>query len=276
MVYRSYAKFPDLLDDAKEIKVFDGDKVGIFFRRSQFSEGYPIFSKFYGSEESWQLKKIHGTWSFLKVNDGFSQRRESWEPQTKLWVRHNGTKTTLFIRVKKRFSSKKKASYKSWGENLIKTMWEQQMCFNIKIKLQDGEEIDAHKAVIAAACPAWKELSEPSMVEAGGGVIIVDDINPNAVKGFIKAFYFGEFEDQTLLPGIALMADRFKIEKIMHKVVLAMPKALETQGPDFYVKVVETLKRLSDTENKRMLKAMLYSMNKLISEEVFYKLLGIS
>jgi len=158
----------------------------------------------------------------------------------------------------------------------MKTMWEQQMFFDIKIKLQHFQEIDAHRAVIAVACPALLALSDSSMLEARSGVIVVDDINPDAVREFIKVLYCGEFEDHTLLPGIALMADRYKAEKIMHKVVLAMPKALEVQGPDFYLKVVETLKRLSDTENKRMLKAMLYSMNHLIPLEVFNKLLAVS
>lgn len=146
----------------------------------------------------------------------------------------------------------------------------------MKIKLQDGQEIDAHKAVIAAACPGWKGLLEASIVESQTGVFVVDDTNPEVFKGFIKALYCGEFEDQTLLPEIALMAERYKAEEIMYKVVLAMPKALELQGPSFYFKVLNTLKQLSDTDNKRMIKAMLYSMNKNITEDVFYKRFGIS
>jgi len=167
-------------------------------------------------------------------------------------------------------------SDKSWGDNLVRTMWEQGIAYDMKIKLQDGDEIDAHKVVIAVACPAWKGLLESSMVEAQNGVIVVTDINPNVVKGFVKALYYGEFEDQTLLPGIALMADRYNTEQLMDKVVLAMPQALATEGPDFYFKVVETLKRLPDTENKRKLKEMLFTMNKDISKDVFYKRLGIN
>jgi len=268
--------FPQFLASAREIEVKDGEWTGIFSKISKQSEGWPIFKKVKGIKETWQLKKENGIWTFFNYKMGRWIPKEQWNPPN-VWVTQNGTVKNISIRVTKSGkSSGDDLSDKSWGDNLVRTMWEQGTAYDMKIKLQDGEEIDAHKAVIAAACPAWKGLLESSMVEAQSGVIAVTDINPNVVKGFVKALYYGEFEDQTLLPGIALMADRYNTEQLMDKVVLAMPQALATEGPDFYFKVVETLKRLPDTENKRKLKEMLFTMNKDISKDVFYKRLGIN
>jgi len=242
---------PYLLADAQELEVKDGSWTGIFSRSSQYSEGRPIFGKMKGSSETWQLKMIKGAWTFLNLKSG--RPKEHWDPRIKAWVASNGIQKHISIRVIKTIS-RKKSKQKNWGDKLVRALWEKKIGCDMKIRLQDGQEIYAHKGIIAAACPAWKGLLESSMVEANDGVIVVPDIDPNVVKGFVKGLYLGEFEDITLLPGIALLADRYNAEHLMYKVIEAMPQALKTEGASFYFQVVEVLKRLPDNTNKRELK----------------------
>jgi len=274
-----YTDFPDLLNEAQEILVEDGNWTGKFQRLVETSEGSPIFSKMKRSKHTWQLKKVVGEWTFLNFKDGIWLSKERWDPYSGLWIKANNTQKPIHIRVTKYIPLEEKISDEkvdSWGDHLVKKMYEQGIGYDIKIRLKDGQVVKAHKTVIAAACPAWKGLIESQMFEAETGVIEVLDINPEVVKAFVKALYCGEFDDQKLLPGLALMADYYNAEFLMHKVVKAMRKALETQGPDFYNEVVETLKRLPDTEDKKKVKATLYAMNKDCSDEVFYKRLGIN
>lgn len=275
MGFTNAKNFTDMLDDAQEIEVEDGDWVGTFSRSPELSEGYPIFSKLKGIKETWKLRKLHGVWTFFNFKSGSWLIKERLDPQTNLWLKANNLPKLICVRVTKRLSNDEKICDESWGDNLLKKMWEQGIGYDLKIRLKSGQEIDAHKSVIAAACPAWKGLLDSNMVEAQSGVIIIPDINPDVVKAFVKALYCGEIEDQSLLPGIALMADRYNTEQLLHKVVHAMPEALETLGPDFYFEMVETLKRLPDTKDKRKMKAMLFAMNKDITEDIFYKRLGI-
>jgi len=269
--------FTNSLDDAQEIEVEDGDWIGTFSRSDELSEGSPIFSKRKGSKETWQLRKFHGLWTFFNFKSGIWWVKERLEnAQNNLWIRTNRMPKLIFIKVTKRVTKEEKMIDESWGGNLLKKMWEQGLGYDLKIRLKNGEEIDAHKSVIVAACPAWKGLLEPNIFEAQSGLIVMSDINPDVVKAFVKALYYLKIEDQTLLPGIALMADRYNNERLLHKVVHDLPKALETLGPDFYFEMVETLKQLPDTEDKRKIKVMLYKMNKGISEDIFYKRLGIN
>jgi len=272
-----YTCLPDLLKNAQEIEVEDGNWTGKFQRLSETNEGCPIFSKRKKNKDTWQLKKVAGQWTFLNFKDGRWLSRERWNPYVGLWIKDNNTQKVIHIRVTIPLEEKTSdEKVDSWGDHLVKRMYEQGIGHDIKIRLKDGQEIEAHKTVIAAACPAWKGLVESQMLEAETGVIDVLDINPEVVKAFVKALYCGEFDDQKLLPGIALMADRYNAEFLLDKVVKAMCEALETQGPGFYNEVVETLKRLPNTENKRKVKATLYAMNKVCSEEMFYKRLGIN
>jgi len=267
--------FPNIFDDALEIEVKDGRWTGTFSRTSDLSEGYPIFSKRKGSKETWQLKKKNGVWTFFSIKDGVWEPREQWNSHKKLWQKQDSTWKPISTTVTKWLTPEVKASDESWGDNLLRKMWEQEIGYDIKIKVQDGLEIEAHKAVIAAACPSSKRLMD-SILDGQSPEIVISDIDPDAVKGFVKALYCGEFEEPNLLPGIALLADRYKSEELMQKVVQAMPNALETQGAGFYFEVIQTLKRLPDTENKRKIKALLFSMNRNISEETFYQRLGIN
>lgn len=263
--------FSSNLTNAEKIRVVDGTWSGIFSRNTKKSEGWFVFSKKKGERETWRLMMVEGAWTFFNFKEGQWFAKEKWVPELSGWQIANGVIKQISITVIK----SSKSSSESWGDNLVKKMWEQGIAYDMKIKLQDGEEIDAHKVVIAAACPAWKALLESTMVEAKSGIINVTDINPKVVKGFVKALYFGEVEDKALLPGIAAMADRYRTKPLLDKVFLAIADALKTEGPQFYTEVLKTLKQLPDSENKTQLKEILYKMNQGISQELYYQRLGI-
>jgi len=266
------SSFPQNLAKAEEIRVIDGAWAGIFSRRAGQTEGCYYFSKVKGEKETWRLMMSEGAWKFFNFKEGMWIEKEKWVPEFDRWEAPNGAMKEISITVIKC----SKGLDESWGDDLVRKIWEQGIAYDMKIKLQDGEEIDAHKVVIAAACPAWKALLESNMVEAQSGIINVTDINPKVVKGFVKALYYGEVEDKALLPGIAVMADRYNTKRLLDKMVIAIAHALETEGPEFYNEVVETLKKLPDSENKNKLKEMLFAMNKGISQELFYQRLGIN
>jgi len=270
------SSFPNNLARAEEIRVVDGTWTGIFYRRAEQSEGWFVFSKTKGERETWRLMMKEGAWTFFNMKQGQWTKKEKWVPALNRWETPNGEIKKILVTVTKCSESFDESVDESWGDNLVRKIWEQGIAYDMKIKLQDGEEIKAHKVVIAAACPAWKALLESNMVEAQCGIINVTDINPNVVKGFVKALYYGEVEDKALLPGIAVMADRYNAKRLLDKVVKAIALALETEGPEFYNEVVETLKQLPDSENKNKLKEMLYTMNLGISKELFYQRLGIN
>jgi len=276
MSHLACSSFPQCLATAETIQVIDGMWTGIFSRSNEQSEGWFIFSKFKGELETWQLRMDKGAWTFFSYKKGHWIAKEKWVPETNSWEAPNGRTKKIRITVTKRTNSWCENAGKSWGDNLVRKIWEQGIAHDMKIKLQDGEEIDAHKVVIAAACPAWKAMLESSMVEGQSGIIVITDINPKVVKGFVKALYYGEFEDKALLPGIALMADRYNSKGLLDKVVIAIAQALSTEGPEFYSEVVETLKQLPESENRTKLKEMLFEMNQGISQEVFYQRLGIN
>jgi len=258
--------------NAEEIRVIDGTWTGIFSSSTERSEGWLVFKKFKGENNTWRLMMKDGAWTFFNFKQGQWIMKEEWVPEVNKWVAPNGAIKNISVTVTK--SSKRLDE--SWGDKLVRKIWEQGVAYDMKIKLQDGEEIDAHKVVIAAACPAWKALLQSAMVEAQTSIIDVTDINPKVVKGFVKALYYGKVEDKALLPGIAVMADRYNTKRLLDKVVVAIVQALKTEGPEFYIDVVESLKKLPDSENKNKLKEMLYEMNQDISQELFYQRLGIN
>jgi len=267
--------FPDFLENAEELLVRDDDWTGTFCRTRMSSEGCPVFSKGKGSEETWQLKKVDGSWTFLNFRYKIWHRKERYDHQNACWKSVNNTYKPISIKVSKWLRSPKMAVDESWGDKLLRSMWEQGIGCNIKIELQDGQEIDAHKALFLATCPESKGELDTGIMAAGSDMIAILDVDPDVVKGFVKALYYGEFENPKLLPGIALLADRYNTEQLMLKVVEAMPEALKSEGPEFYFEVLEALKKLPNTGSKREMKAMLYSMNKDISEDIFYKRLGL-
>jgi len=268
--------FPNLLRNAMEIEVKVGNWGVRLKRTKKLSGGCPIFKT--SSCGTWNFLKTLTAWSLAEWKNGkWSYIFIRWDPINLLWVT-TVTGSIFTVKVTKLISEENQ-SYrinKSWREKLMKKIWEQGFAYDIKIRLKDGHEIQAHRAIVTAACPSWKGLIESSGVEGETTVIELLDINPAVVKAFVKALYLGEFEQQTLLPGIALMADRYKARSLMHEVVQAMQSALDTEGPDFYLEVIETLRRLPETNRIKKLKAKLYEMNKGISQEIFYKRLGIN
>lgn len=274
--------FPNLLRKAQEIEVKEGNWRGTFIRTEKIAEGNHIFRRIRGTrnQEQWMLRKFHGVWAFFIKSGVKWHLRERWDPIAGLWFKPSNQATAVLIRVTKKLNTEEKKNEQkieswSWRENLMDKIYEQGFGYDMKIRLKNGDEIQAHRAVVAAACPSWKALIESSAVESETAVIDIPDTNPTVVKAFVKALYIGEFEDLTLLPGIALMADRYKTNSLMHEIVLAIQKALETQGPEFYFEVMETLRRLPETDDIKKLKTRLYEMNKGVSQDLFYKRLGI-
>jgi len=272
--------FPWLLKNAQEIEVKEGNWKGTFIRTEKLAEGSPIFRRIKGTkiEDKWILRKIHGVWAFFLKNGHKWHFQERWDPILAHWFKQSNQTTTILIRVTKKLkNSEKKNDQKinSWRENLMSKIYKQGFGYDMKIKLKDGDWIQAHRTVVAAACPSWEVLIESSEVKSETIVLDIPDINPAVVKAFVKGLYIGEFKNQKLLPEIALMADRYKANALMHEIVQAIQKALETEGPEFYFEIVETLRRLPETEDIKKLKTKLYDMNKGVSQNLFYKRLGI-
>jgi len=266
-----------LLINAMEIEVGLGNWGSTLKRTKKLSEGSPIFKN--------SKTSSNGRWVFLKTNWGWSLAhllhdkwdyiKVRWDSITSCWT--TASNKIFTVKVTKSISKKKQRiqTIESWRDKLMRKLYEQGFAYDIKIRLKDGDEIEAHRAILIAACPSLKGLIEPIKDEGETSKIDLLDTNPAVVRAFVKALYLGEFEDQTLLPGIALMADRYNAQSLMHEVIRAMQRALDSQGPDFYLEVVEALRRLPETNDIKTLKVKLYKMNKGISQEVFYKRLGI-
>jgi len=115
---------------------------------------------------------------------------------------------------------------------------------DLVIQLQDGTDIQVHKAVIANTCPAWKRLLAFECRETQESKIIVDDVEPKIVKAFVRALYFGGVENSDLLPGVLELSNRYQAEKLMKRVGHQTLKALERRSPDFCFQVIKLLHKI--------------------------------
>ena len=82
------------------------------------------------------------------------------------------------------------------------------------IRLGDDTEIGVHRIVIVSTCPAWKALLASDCKEAREGVIIINDVNPESVRAFVKALYSGCVEISETLPDLLQLTDRYRAELI--------------------------------------------------------------
>jgi len=118
------------------------------------------------------------------------------------------------------------------------------------IRLRDGTEIGVHRNVIVSTCPAWKALLGSGCKEAREGVIIINDINPESVRAFVKALYSGCVENSEKLLAVLQLADRYRAEELMKKLAEKIKHSLINEQPGFCFEVIKVLRDLPESEIK--------------------------
>jgi len=146
---------------------------------------------------------------------------------------------------------------------------------DLVFQLSNGDEIGAHRSVVHAICPAWAALLDSDMIESRDGVIVLEDIEPDIAKAFVRTLYYGMVEDGKLLPDIAELADRYRAVELLGKLIPAITDALEVEDDQFYRRVIRLVKKLANVDEKNVLKDKLYELNKEVTKEAFFKRLGV-
>lgn len=245
---------------------------GLWFDRSgEWENGKPVFK---ARENPYRLKFLDGNWAFnhLGINM-YVRRRGKWiykdeSKKIKITVTHRCCIENSDCLIQT--SNYHNCYFLLLVDNLYKSS-----PTDLTFALRDGGEIPAHRSVIYAMCPAWAALLDSDMKDSVEGVIRLDDIDPVVARSFVKTLYYGIVEDRRLLPVTAELADRYRAESLLRKLIPAITDALDEEGDEFYKEVIELIKKLSGTVEKNVLKDKLFDLNIGVPKESYFQRLGI-
>merc|ERR1712060_85831 len=154
---------------------------------------------------------------FLESKHGFWELKRDNEPEEiKVVVtRYRGA------------DSDKNKTKNSLGELLLSRMGEGTKDVTIKI---DGKVIlKAHKSILSATCPAWKNLFSSGMSEDKLGQIDLYRIKPIVLKGFVRSLYTTNAPKETLLLApVAMMCDQYRCSSLMETCTKALEHAMKS------------------------------------------------
>lgn len=118
------------------------------------------------------------------------------------------------------------ASLKDYGQLL-----ESQLCSDVKLISQDGQEILAHKAILAARSPVFARMFEHDMREKKENVVMIQDIKSPVLKAVLQFIYAGTVDDLPTLAGEVMMAaEKYDIRSLKAKCELAILENLNEQN----------------------------------------------
>jgi len=191
------------------------------------SEPIKVFSYFYA-------KNSRGEWTLprrCRKPDLYSTDRNRWVYMK--WVRYSQLKeyewqNKLMLRIEVRLYGDSETTHDdainstnlatSQNSTLVRNMKQlcQQPFFSDVVLRVEGEEIQAHRALLAIQSPVFKAMFEAGMREASDGVVDIVDTNPEIFKLFLEYCY------TSVLPvmsdkdvgQLVILADKYQVESL--------------------------------------------------------------
>lgn len=182
------------------------------------NDGRPVF------EESPQrtLESSNGKWElhryfyFDTVTDAWKRLRDDETVDVKIVVTKYRTPDT--DRGKKK---------NSLAEMLLSRELEDTK--NVTIKLDGRVVLKAHRSILSATCPAWRNLLASGMQDGKLGEIDVYNTKLPVLKAFVKALYTREPpKDVMLLAPLAMMCDQYRCSTLMGQCVNALEQGMKS------------------------------------------------
>jgi len=190
------------------------------------SEPIKVFSYFYA-------KNSRGEWTLprrCRKPDLYSTDRNRWVYMK--WVRYSQLKeyewqNKLMLRIEVRLYGDSETTHDdainsgtipAQNSTLIRNM--QQLCnqplFSDVILRVDGEEIQAHRALLATQSPVFKAMFEHEMKESTDGIVDIVDTNPEIFKLFLEYCYTSVLpvmQDKDV-GQLVILADKYQVESL--------------------------------------------------------------
>jgi len=100
---------------------------------------------------------------------------------------------------------------------------------NVTIKLDGRVVMKAHKSILSATCPAWRNLLSSGMEDGKLGEIDIYNTKLPVLKAFVNALYSREPpKDLNLLAPLAMMCDQYRCSELMEQCVQALEQGMKT------------------------------------------------
>jgi len=209
---------PDLMK-AQEVEITFPMGTWTYTRRTWPSnDGRPVF------EESPQrsLQSEHGRWELHRYfyYDTFS---DSWKR-----IRDDEVMDIkIVISMFKSPDDDKGPKKDELGEVLLSR--EFQSTRNVTIKLDGKVVMKAHRSILSATCPAWRDLLSSGMEDGKLGEIDVYNTKLSVLKAFVHALYSREPpKESNLLAPLAMMCDQYRCSELMQQCVQALEQGMKS------------------------------------------------
>jgi len=100
---------------------------------------------------------------------------------------------------------------------------------NVTIKLDGKVVMKAHKSILSATCPAWRNLLSSGMEDGKLGVIDIYNTKLPVLKAFVSALYSREPpKDLSILAPLAMMCDQYRCAELMGQCVHALEQGMKS------------------------------------------------
>jgi len=181
------------------------------------NDGRPVF------EESPQrnLESRNGKWE-LNNYFQFDEILGSWKR-----IRDNEPEDIKIVVTRFKGADDKGKSKHSLGEILLTRLGEDTKDVTITI---DGREVmKAHRSILSATCPAWRDLLTSGMSDGKRGQIDLYHVKPIVLKSFVKCLYTQDSpKEAALFAPVAMMCDQYRCSSLMEKCVTALEHAMKS------------------------------------------------
>jgi len=100
---------------------------------------------------------------------------------------------------------------------------------NVTIKLDGRVVMKAHKSILSATCPVWRDSLSSGMADGKLGEIHISNTKLPVLKAFVDSLYSREPpKDVNLLAPLAMMCDMYRCFELMEQCVQALEQGMKT------------------------------------------------
>lgn len=94
-------------------------------------------------------------------------------------------------------------------------LFESEVLCDLKLKMNDNEVLNVHKAVLAARSPVFLKMLTIDMQEAKSSCVDIPDFDSVTMEELLRFLYCNKVEDlATIAPDLIYAADKYQIAKL--------------------------------------------------------------
>lgn len=130
-------------------------------------------------------------------------------------------------------------------------MYNDQFLTDFVLKMNDGQEIQAHKAAVASRSPVFKQMLATNMKETKNGIVEIDDINLETMKHVLQWIYTNKVGNiDEIAGGLVYAAEKYGLEGLKRICIEKLIEELSTKNAIDTFKISEIITGAQDLRDR--------------------------